>query len=97
MEDEYDTRDCAALKVSFQGFLTKTCIFYMEVLGKTHFSQMCIELRLTSEMFSLHSEKVAGVPFISLHLLSVFTYPSRFFYEQNAVLMINFHKTSFEL
>lgn len=43
LEDEYDTRDCAALKVSFKGF-NKVC-FYLELLGKNTFFQLQTEFK----------------------------------------------------
>lgn len=44
LEDEYDTRDCAALKVSFKVF-NNVC-YYLEVLGKNTFSSCILNLGL---------------------------------------------------
>lgn len=38
LEDEYDTRDCAALKVSFKAYNNSMRIFYMEELGKNSYA-----------------------------------------------------------
>lgn len=44
LEDEYDTRDCAALKVSFKVFINVW--FYLEVVGKNNFSSCKLNLGL---------------------------------------------------